>query len=117
MLGLVHRPVLRKGPPQFWEFFKLDDTAPVRTTRSVSRRHSKHLQDPRKGRFPELLRRSALGLIAVYNLLPTEVVLESSVKGFQSKLQELVKTRATAGYTDWSETLSPRVPLWKHPLR
>ena len=118
MLGLIHCTVLGKGPSHFKSFFKLaEETQRGYLTRRVAKNHSKQLEDPRKGRFPELLRRSALGLIAVYNLLPTEVVLESSVKGFQSKLQELVKTRATAGYTDWSETLSPRVPLWKHPLR
>ena len=51
------------------------------------------------------------------NLLPREVVQEDSVKAFQSKLQGLVKERGAAGCFDWAETLSPRVPLWKHPLR
>ena len=40
MLGLVHRAVLRKGPPQFWEFFtKAPDTAKVRIQFS----HRRHL--------------------------------------------------------------------------
>ena len=86
-------------------------------TRAVERRHPLQLEDPRKGVFPEMLRRSALGLVAVYNRLPTEVVLESTVKSFQTKLQELLKARATAGCDDWAQTLSPRVPLYRHPLR
>ena len=29
----------------------------------------------------------------------------------------LLKQRAVAGCEDWALTLSPRVPLWQHPLR
>ena len=66
---------------------------------------------------PELVRRSALGLIKVYNLLPKEVVAPTEVKDFQRKLQELVKERAVADCNDWKRTLSPRVEWWCHPLR
>ena len=64
-----------------------------------------------------MVRRSALGLVAVYNLLPTEAVQQLSVKGFQTKLAELLKERAAAGCDDWALTFSPRVALWKHPLK
>ena len=78
MLGLIHRTVLGKGLSHFKSFFKLaEETQRGYLTRRVAKNHSKQLEDPRKGRFPELLRRSALGLIAAYNLLPTEMVLES----------------------------------------
>ena len=118
MLGVIHRTVLKKGPEHFKEFFFA--TLGQRhkyETKLNTRRHSKQLEDPRKGAFPELVRRSALGLIAVYNRLPAEVVREDTVKGFQKQLQELVKERATAGCEDWPQTYSPRVPLWKHPLQ
>ena len=118
MLGVVHRTVLGKGPSHFRAFFKLAELKQHRyLTRRAGKNHDKQLEDPRKGTFPELVRRSALGLIAVYNLLPADLVEEKTVKGFQSKLQGHLKERAAAGCEDWAETLSPRVPLWKHPLR
>ena len=85
-------------------------------TRLATRRHSRQLEDPRKGCFPELLRRSALGLIAVYSLLPKELVEEKTMKGFQIELKALLTKRAEAGQENWSEIFSPRTPLWKHPL-
>ena len=118
MLGVIHRTVLGKGPEHFQQFFRPEEaTKKTRWTRQAARRHAKQLEDPRKGAFPELLRRSALGLVAVYNLLPKEVVTANTVKDFQKQLQGLLKQRATAGCEDWAETLSPRIPLWKHPLR
>ena len=116
MLGVIHRTVLGKGPKHFQAFFKQKQQQKARTTRLADRRHHKQLEDPRQGCFPELLRRSALGLIAVYNLLPKELVEEKTVKGFQTELQALLKKRAEAGHENWSETFSPRIPLWKHPL-
>ena len=118
MLGVVHRTVLGKGPSHFRAFFKLAELKQHRyLTRRAGKNHDKQLEDPRKGTFPELVRRSALGLIAVYNLLPADLVEEKTVKGFQSKLQGHLKERAAAGCEDWAETLSLRVPLWKHLLR
>ena len=118
MLGVIQRTVLGKRPDHFQQFFRpAAQTQRPYFTRRTAKRHARQLEDPRKGAFPELLRRSALGLIAVYNLLPEQTVAESTVKDFQSKLQGLLKQRAAAGCENWAETLSPRVPLWKHPLR
>ena len=64
-----------------------------------------------------MVRRSAFGVIAVYNLLPATVVQLDSVKEFQRALGELVKGRAQAGCEDLQLTCSPRVPLWRHPLK
>ena len=70
MLGVIHRTVLGKGPSHFRTFFK---TAPQRQTthwtRRATRTHPRQLEDFRSGAYSELLRRSALGLVAVYNLL------------------------------------------------
>ena len=118
MLGLVHRTVLREGPVQFQNFFRLSEprTAGYRT-RGSSSRHSRQLEEVRGAHFLEIERRSALGLVGVYNLLPEDAVLASSVSVFQSRLQHYVKERAKAGCADWAESLSPRIPLFKHPLR
>ena len=116
MLGLVHRAVLHKGPSQFWKFFRAATDTPTLRTRLGYRRHSRQLEETRAGRFLEVLRRSALGLVAVYNLLPPDVVQAETMKNFQGNLQELLKARANSGREDWPETFSPRTPLWKHPL-
>ena len=78
MLGLIHRTVLGKGPAHFKQFFRLAEARDTYETRRRGRTHSKQLEDPRRGVFPELLRRSALGLVAVYNRLPEEVVREGT---------------------------------------
>ena len=87
------------------------------TTRRSLLRHDKPLVEYRKGRFLEVLRRSALELVAVYNLLPAKVVAAKTVRSFQAQLQEVLLERAVAGKDDWQNTFSPRVPLWRHPLK
>ena len=116
MLGLIHRAVLRKGPEHLQKFFYQE--APTKlTTRLATRRHDLQLAEYRKGRFLEVLRRSALGLVAVYNLLSPDVVSATTVKDFQRRLQDYLTSRAVRGCQDWKDTYSPRVPLWRHPLR
>ena len=86
-------------------------------TRRATKRHHLQLEEDSYTNCPELLRRSALGLTKVYNLLPPEVVSADTVHSFQQRAQDLVKIRAAAGCDDWDLTLSPRVPWWSHPLR
>ena len=87
------------------------------TTRKKTGLHNKQLKDIRDQRFLEVARRSALGLVAVYNLLPQDIIDAEQVKDFQAGLQNLVKKRAESGHADWKMTLSSRVPMYKHPLR
>ena len=81
-----------------------------------ARRHRRQLVDPRDGSHTELLSRSPSGLIAVYNLLPGDVVASADVNSFQRSLQEIVKIKSKAGTDDWSTVLSPPHPLHAHPL-
>ena len=104
MLGMIHRTVLGKGPQQFTHFFNRDPN------------NGPKLMDPRRSSRSPLIKRSALGLVAVYNLLPHKVVSTHSVSVFQKALQEVVTSFATAGHPQWSEALSPRLPLASHPL-
>ena len=104
MLGLIHRTVLGKGPTQFAEFFRRDTN------------HTLKLVDPRQTSRSPLLRRSALGLVAVYNMLPHKVLSARTVPAFQKDLQELVSSFAASSHPQWSEVLSPRIPLTSHPL-
>ena len=65
----------------------------------------------------QILSRSALGLVDVYNLLPAQVVGQKSVAAMQHELQTLLKFRARNGDSCWLHTFSPRVPLHEHPLQ
>ena len=117
MLGVLHRAALQLGPEHFQRFFYKEGAARQAPTRAAARRHSGQLADYRKGRFLEVLRRSAFGLVAVYNRLPAEVVAANSVKDFQRLLQNFLTARAVTRCGDWQDTFSPRVYLWRHPLR
>jgi hypothetical protein len=101
MLGLVHRTILGKGPAHFREFFKT--------------RPDRKLIEP-SCRMGGLSKRSALGLIPVYNLLPNGITSAVDVPTFQRRLQLELSLRAEAGMDHWQTTYSPRLPLDRHPL-
>ena len=96
----------------YWGAFVLT----LEITRSQTSKHSKQLEDVRDGSFLEVIRRSALGLIAVYNKLPQTAVDAENVSDFEGALQTLLKQRAKAGRMDWRITFSPRMPMYMHPL-
>ena len=104
MLGLIHRTIRAKGPSQFKDFFWCDP------------QHHAKLVDPRVTSRSPLIKRSAMGLVAIYNLLPHNVVCARSVSAFQKGLQELIVSFAVTGHPHWPEALSPRLPLALHPL-
>ena len=72
------------------------------------RKFSGNLFDPRKTIGGELLKRSALGLVAIYNLLPEMSKRRKTVKLFQGSLQQILKECASEGCKDWWNTFSPR---------
>ena len=103
MLGVACRAVLRKGPPQLHRFFKLRE--PRRETRSADW-HRRQLETYRDEDHLEVVRRSVLGLVEVFNLLPTAVVESTkTVRSFQAQLQKLVLTGAKEGVQDWKALL------------
>ena len=123
MLGLIHRTVLGQGPVQFRSVFKAD----VRARRDGVGKHRlqllplpDHYSDfilP-GSRPAQYIQNSAHGLVRVYNLLPASIVEASAcVSSFQKALQALAQDRANSGRSDWESTLSPRVPMHRHPLR
>ena len=103
MLGLIHRTILGKGPEQFRDLFKCDPL-------------SRKVIDPRRASKCPLITRSALGLVAVYNMLPGSVVCAKSVSSFQTGLQDIVVSLAATGHPLWTQVFSPRLPLASHPL-
>ena len=70
MLGLIHRTILGKGPSQFSAFFQCDA------------QNSGKLIDPSRNCKCPLISRSALGLVAIYNMLPRSATGEESVSSF-----------------------------------
>ena len=116
MLGLIHRCTLGNGPLHFKDFFTPATTL-RRNTRSGGRLHSKQLMDIRDRPFLEIERRSVLGLIWVYNRLPQDIINADDVRIFQRNLQLILKQQISSGYEDWSTTFSPRIPVYRHPMR
>ena len=109
MLGLIHRTVLGLSPPQFGTWFHLADAVvPAYRTRRQERLHNKQLHDWLSNRDTELLRRSALGLVRVYNELPRLTVEQKTVKDFQTSLQNGVKDAVVKGEENWQNTLNLR---------
>ena len=117
MLGLIHRTVLGKGPHHFQTYFFRASPRAQRDTRAARRRHTKQLHNPRGPAFSEQLRRSVLGLVAVYKLLPQEAVATESVSQFQGYLQSMLKDCAVNNVDGWQNLFSPRVALYMHLLR
>ena len=79
MLGLIHRCALGKGPEHFQAFFQASADR-RRSTRSTCSRHGRQIVDIRNHNFLEIERRSAVGLIWIYNRLPEDIVSKVSVK-------------------------------------
>ena len=80
MLGLTHRTVLGQGPEHFKQWFYREDAVNRTTTRF--KRHRFRLHEHINGRQLAVVKRSALGLVSIYNMLPTEIVAAKSVKCF-----------------------------------
>ena len=115
VLGLIHRAVLHQGPPSLWRFFRINASARVPALRRP--KHNMQLCEWPASRDLDLMRRSALGAIRVYNLLPQHVVDCSSISYFQKALTDLVRARVTARDTRWTMLLSPRCQFFDiHPL-
>ncbi len=104
MLGVIHRAVLGKGPAHFQKHFVLAS----QTMRKVV--------DPRASFKHPIIKRSVLGLVAVYNMLPASSVALNSVKEFQRALQHIVTERVKMGRGDWEDTFNPRASIAQHPL-
>ena len=114
LLGLIHRTLLGKGPPQFKRFFELDEQA-------CQERNGKHRLQVKElaahwsdfalpgSRPAAYIDHSMFGLIRVYNSLPPEIVESSpGVSPFQAKLQDVLCHRASEGHSGWQFTFSPR---------
>ena len=117
MLGFIHSCVCGNGPRHCNVFCRRKPLGVQGGTRAARGEHSRQLLGVRTTSFSEQVRRSACGLIPVYNVLPEEVVLLPDVRAFQGALQGMLKIAAAAESPSWESVLSPRIPLYRHPLR
>eukprot|EP00933_Yihiella_yeosuensis_P032263 TRINITY_DN25845_c0_g2_i1.p1 TRINITY_DN25845_c0_g2~~TRINITY_DN25845_c0_g2_i1.p1 ORF type:complete len:122 (-),score=1.97 TRINITY_DN25845_c0_g2_i1:16-381(-) len=92
MLGLLYKCTKNEARPKLVELFQpATHRVYARSTRFASTRHDKQLLDIASQCHLDIARRSVLGLIKVYNLLPQSVVASVSVKVFQRELTNLCK--------------------------
>ena len=115
MLGVIHRAILRLGPDCFQQWFRpgVESWRSSRERRNTARPLAEILPI----RSLDITRRSAFGLIFVYNMLPNDIVLADSVANFQKGLSDLMKAQARCGHPSWSTLFSPRCAYISHPLR
>ena len=122
LLGVIHRTILGRGPCHFKRFIKRLGSL------HAGQKHRFQLQEYGDGDASDYalpnsspaayIQNSMLGLIAIYNRLPAQVVEGCGcVPSFQRALQDIVKARALVHQcTDWKFTFSPRIPLHRHPV-
>ena len=117
MLGLIHRSVIGQGPSHFQKYFLRAPPQPRLHGREANRNHGRQLISHRKGRFLELVTKSAFGLVDVYNLLLAYVVSAPTVSHFQRRLQEMLVKCIREDVSEWWRMFCPRLPLHNHKLR
>ena len=99
MLGFLHKRVLGLCHPAVCEAFPFSG--------NVFRTHDKAL-DTRAtevSMYTPLFRRSIYHYVAVYNVLPQELVDSTTVSGFQNQLTRFAKERARNRHAGWRSTL------------
>ena len=107
---------MQQGPRGLWKFFRRN-SYPHGLGARRHQRHSFEIAEWPRGRDLQGMRRSALGMIRVYNLLPQEAAEKTEVKAFQSALTQLLRDRLIAGDPNWRFVFSPRIQLFQyHPL-
>ena len=74
-----------------------------------------NLEDPRGESKGGLIQRSALGLVAVYSLMPLIARRNRNVDGFHTPAQTIVKERLQDSCEDLAQSFAPRIPLLRHP--
>ena len=65
----------------------------------------------------DIVGHSVLGLIDVYNLLPSGIVAAETVSVFRTRLQKQLVEAARGDQPHWREMYSPRETMHNHSLR
>ena len=99
LLGFLHKRVLGACHPAVCEALPFSS--------DVFRTHDKALDTKASevSSYVPLFRRSIYHYVAVYNVLPQEIVDMQTVSGFQSQLTCIAKDRVRSGHAGWKTTL------------
>ena len=111
MLGVLHKVALGVAPPQLAALFprvgKVHEHWQWRRLRNWRPLHDKQLFSHAAIKCTETMSRSLFGLVHCYNFLPQAVVSAKTVKSFQHRLQEALKTYAlTSCDEEWPRLYS-----------
>ena len=113
MLAVLHKVVLGLAPPQLVAMFpRAPELEHDRVPTRLSVRRHRHQLLQRAFRT-DVFKRSLFGMVAVYNLLPPEVVETTTVSAFQSSLQKGAKMAAAQEIQDWSRMFSPEAKIFR----
>ena len=111
MLGLLHKCVLGCAHPSLCQMFAPAPSTQIQSqhaTRLARHRHNRQINDVWRGGQLDIVRRSLLGLIKVYNILPQQVVDAADVHIFQKRVTSIIRRACEDGVQDWQALLSPR---------
>ena len=98
MLGVIHRAARGQGPAQLRSLF------PLRYRQNFDE-HPFQIEDISADCNQDYMKRTTFGYIAIYNNLPTRIVMSKNVKDFQKSLQKLLMDRISAGDVEWQNFL------------
>ena len=106
-LGMFHKISMGTGPSHLAGLFP---SVPKRAcgfpTRQLVARHNKQILDRVGGSSTDAFRRSAFGLVRVFNFLPENIVEIKKTSLFQSKLQKAVVKYLCSSTREWHIFLS-----------
>ena len=108
VLGLPHRVALGLAPTSLASLFPRARSDMHTLGWSTSTCHPLRLHDPVGPRERTILKRSAFGMIQVYNGLPAEVVGKKNLKSFQQCLHNMLRDRVDQRSESWQQTFSRR---------
>ena len=104
---IAMRGVLGKGPGHCRELFRLEDRPHFpRSLRMPGLRHNRQLLDPIDGGSSNFIRRSALSMIYVHNLLPQAVVDRPNASRLRGDLQKGLRSACEDGRESWEGCLN-----------
>ena len=118
MLGMLYRIAMRQAPEPLCDLFRRHSVRTEHTaTRGFRRRHPLQLCEAMAmGGHTEVFRRSAFGLVTVWNMVPEAVVLSGSLRSFQKGLQDALRKRAleTSDFASFfTDAMRMQVPVFQ----
>ena len=113
ILWCIHRSTRQHGPPSLWQFFRRKPSPHVSFARRAQR-HSFQVVEWPRGRDLQIMRRSVIGIIRIYNWMPHEAIEKDDVKSFQSALIQILRGTLNGGHYNWRFVFSTNIMLFQN---